>query len=137
MGDAQHPRGQAADVHDPELALDRVGVTPEAVVLLVGVEWRLIQDQAGHGGEHLRRGIARGLRQMRPGEPLGDHHGLASGSEEGPAPVLPEDLAKGAADLADRSAGAERLLHRRQQVDVALGGRRQVGEPVVDGGLVA
>ena len=37
-------------------------------------------------------------------------------SEERPALVLAEDLAQRSADLADRGAGAQRLLHRRQQV---------------------
>src|SRR5262249_8671731 len=44
-------------------------------------------------------------------------------SEERTALVFAEDVAHRVADLADRAAGAQRLLDRRQQVAVALRGR--------------
>src|SRR5436190_17393310 len=53
------------------------------------------------------------------------------------AVVLAEDGAEGAADLADGGAGAERVLHRIEQVVGALGGGADARERGVDGGLVA
>src|SRR5215211_9334716 len=57
--------------------------------------------------------------------------------EERAAAVLAEDVSHRVADLADRAAGAERLLDRREEVGVAASGLAQLLELGVHGLLIA
>src|SRR4051794_20687987 len=57
--------------------------------------------------------------------------------EERAAAVLAEDVPHRVADVADRAAGTQRLLDRRQQIAVALGHVTQSLEALVELRLVA
>src|SRR3954467_13783418 len=79
LGAAEHPEGQPSQVERQHLAGDLVPAIPEQRVLVVPVLVVLMDDQLGEQAEQLVGRVARGLRQMRPGEALADHHGATSG----------------------------------------------------------